>query len=296
MKTTQAFNNNNEIILDKNQNVNKTTANGYKTFEKTVTMMDTKSTASITTKAVPEFDNFANFDDFPTTNDQDFFAEFNENLTITKQSNYDGAFGDIRLNSTTVDDVGVNKTSGDFSATTEFSDRCMGRLSDTERNATIIPPNTENIHKKNNHHNNNVNEDNFDEFASFMTNDTKRDFNSKTNNTIISYKKDAFGFDDDEGSFADFNSINAYDALKPPDSFNYTPHTLPTTKSTSTKKLKPIQSTDYTKLSIGDEKKSLSSDAVDAIKIPMKFASDYSKTNEFDDDLQKVLQRSLVDQ
>lgn len=273
-------NNNNDIILDKNQIVNKLlsthstapqtngTPNGKQSGTPTMTTT-TKPTKTTTIHEQP-IDNFANFDDFPApksnfnANETDFFAEFNDNFANSKVSTVDrnDAFGEFGLNSTRIDDDGI----GD-----RFNQRNNANLTSSTIKLT-----------------NRLNSD--DKFASsFVTTNSCVD---KQNNVIIGGNKlDAFGFDD--GEFADFNS--AFDAL------NYQPDIKPlsTTATTYTtnavNKLKSIQNTDFTTFS-NEKFGNGAIDTTDAIKPPTKFASDYSKSDAFEDDLQKVLQRSLVDQ
>lgn len=101
-------------------------------------------------------------------------------------------------------------------------------------------------------------------FANFNLNPTKK-------------KKSAFDDDDDVDGFANFNSFNA------------TNHTTAKTNALTSS----TQSIDKMQLS----PKKLNVNASDAVAMAVpKFSGDYSKSDQFDDDLQAALQRSLIEQ
>lgn len=94
------------------------------------------------------------------------------------------------------------------------------------------------------------------------------------------------GFDEDD-SFADFSS--AFNDNTQTSKSNI--KSLPVTElkaKTSPKKLHPIRGSDFEKLNVNK-------DDTAATFIP-KYSVDYSKSDQFDDDLAAALQRSLVDQ
>lgn len=101
-------------------------------------------------------------------------------------------------------------------------------------------------------------------FANFNLNPTKE-------------KKSGFDDDDDVDGFANFNAFNAAN------------HTTAKTNALTSSS----QSIDKMKLS----PKKLNLNASDAVAMAVpKFSGDYSKSDQFDDDLQAALQRSLVEQ
>lgn len=93
-----------------------------------------------------------------------------------------------------------------------------------------------------------------------------------------------FGFDDDDG-FADFSAFNTINQTSKANTLS---HPSAARAKTSPKKLNPIRGSDFEKLNAN------TADA--AAKVVPKYSVDYSKTDQFDDDLQMALQRSLVEQ
>lgn len=119
-----------------------------------------------------------------------------------------------------------------------------------------------------------------------LTTDCLDNFEHKfVNLNVYDANESKLGFDDDDG-FADFSAFNATNQITKPDLL---PHSIEVKTKTSPRKLNPIRGSDFEKLNANT--------TVDAAaKIIPKYSFDYSKSDQFEDDLQAALQRSLVDQ
>lgn len=98
------------------------------------------------------------------------------------------------------------------------------------------------------------------------------------------------GFDDD--SFADFSTFTAFNSTTNTQAgYSTIGKNRPTPSSAH--QLKPIQGSNFEKITAKKEPKDAKSGT---IELPQKFSEDYSNAERFDDDLEEVLRRSLVDQ
>lgn len=97
----------------------------------------------------------------------------------------------------------------------------------------------------------------------------------------------------EEGSFADFASFDSLNTIKQTthDSSVHTTRSFPR----SPRQLKPIRSNAFEQLNKKNLNTSNKNNNLNEKK-KTKFENDYSKTDNFDDDLKAVLERSLVDQ
>lgn len=187
----------------------------------------------------------------------DNFANFD---AFTSSNELD-LFGNIEFSSTQVD--GHNMTT--ITSTTHAKDRFLDSLSSPITEFDKFTSRNDSFHKK---------------FASFMTQDIKKPDDINANATTIksssssSFAFQPFSLNDDEDNFADFTNANAFNAIN--DS-HFEINTTQINKSKSTK--------DCDKHG-----------KAEAAKIPSKFRDDYSKTDDFETDLQQALKLSLVDQ
>lgn len=234
--------------------------------------------------------SFGDFE-FPATNDVDFFADFNNTFTQkTKQTAGDtvDAFG-----------LGLNATATPIEAALDdHTDGCLGNLSHKSAFITNYTALTNDTHIWNNG-NKNFTDDHFDDkFGSLITNTASTTTNTSTNDINMNSSKIAsmksLGFDDSEISFADFD--NAFDAFK-------TASTTPKKPTTRVAAIFPTKHGNDVARSASASKDvtdTASADAVDPTGEPLnvskKFLHDYSKTDDFESDLQLVMQRSVVDQ
>lgn len=194
--------------------------------------------------------------DEPVTSDTDFFAAFNDNFSKDRRNS----------NLEVVDAFGVGFNSN---STSEHGD------GEVENNGFAGLRNN-NLRPHTKHTSSPLTTDCVDNFDhKFAT------LNINNNNTATSSK---LGFEDDDG-FADFS---AFDAISQTTKSNTLPYPGDGKVKTSPRKLNPIRGSDFEKLN---------ANTVEAAAKPIpKFSVDYSKTDQFDDDLQVALQRSLVEQ
>lgn len=187
------------------------------------------------------------------------FANFDE--SVTTDTDFFAAFNDNfnkSKNTIDTDDAfGDTKSSSPLAADRDF-----------QHTTTLI--------KANNLKNNNVtknafNDDFDDSFGSLRISNSNKTSNNNNNNTTNTNSKttDKFGFDD---FGADFSKFDAFAA------------------ASTTSKLKKANN-----MNGGAIPKSTNHNET-AAKPSGRYAGDYSKTDQFEDDLQAVLQRSLVDQ
>lgn len=121
--------------------------------------------------------------------------------------------------------------------------------------------------------------------SSPLTTDCVDNFEHKFSTLNINNAKESkLGFEDEDG-FADFSAFNATSKTSKSNTWS---HSSDVKVKTSPRKLNPIRGSDFEKLNAN------TADA--AAKVVPKFSVDYSKSDQFDDDLQAALQRSLVDQ
>lgn len=220
-----------------------------------------------------DIDNFADFDAFSSAKDLDLFAS----------ADFPDAIG---LNSTQID---AHKTIANKSSSAAAKDRFLDSVNNTptKRNALINPT-------SNNESFNGVNiNDYFDaKFDSFMTTDASNkaadvsNANSNLNSKSKSKTQHAFDSDDDNG-FADFSNANVFKSTK---NTNNTNNNSDEISARFESAFQPCNTTKPKTPSDCDTMKAAPE------KVPSKFQSDYSKTDEFDADLVEVLKRSLMDQ
>lgn len=296
-----AWNNNNNDVENRNQK----NASITPTLEAIDNNGNAESPITIKATSAPTTDAFGNFE-FP--NENDFFADFNSTFQQKSKQVVDDALDAFGLGL----NVNATKIEAAFGGDAAGGDRCLGNLSHKSAFSTNYTALTNDTHTWNNG-NNNFTDDRFDDkFGSLITNTTVA-ANTITSTTptpandinmnpgkVPSTK--SFGFDDNETGFADFD--NAFDAFKTTSTTtsNVTPTTavpphsriaavFPTKHSNTTATVKPV--------AIGTSG-GASVDAVDStgdrLKVSKKFVNDYSRTDDFDNDLELVLQRSLVDQ
>lgn len=222
-------------------------------------------------------DNFANFDAFSSAKDLDLFAS----------TDFPDAIG---LNSTQIDG---HKSIINKSASGAAKDRFLGSVNNTPtKRSTLINQ----IGNNDSFKGVNIN-DYFDaKFDSFVTTDSsnfavtlKAADISNANSNTKSKTQQPFGLDDDDG-FADFSNANVFKAT--------TTNNNNDINARFESAFQPCNTTTKSVSSLGKPKPASDCDAIKtaAEKIPSKFQKDYSKTDQFDDDLEEVLKRSLVDQ
>lgn len=277
-KTT--WNNNSDDVENRNQK-NASTTPTLAMNENGNMVVQSSSQSSLSANN-GTFGDFA----FPATNDVDFFADFNNSFSQkAKQPSGDAldAFG-----------LGLNATATKIEAAFDDpTDRCLGNLSHKSAFITAL---TNDTHIWNNG-NKIFTDDHFDDkFGSLITNTASTTAN--TNDINMNPSKlpstKSFGFDDSDTSFADFD--NAFDAFKTAS----TALNKPTTRVAAIFPIKHGNDVVKSAAASKDVMDAASADAADSVNerldLSKKFLHDYSKTDDFENDLQLVMQRSVIDQ
>lgn len=287
-----AINNNNPVQNGKTAWNNN--SNDVENRNKTPTPMaiDSSNTRNATSKSPlpPPNDAFANFE-FPSTNEVDFFADFNSSFRLkTKHTTTNITTDAFGL------DLNESHTSTKIETASGYpTDRCLGNLSHTSAFSTNHTALTNDTPKWNNGNGKFI-DDHFDDHFGRITTITSQASTTdnipppQTNDINMNPSKNtttkSFGFDDNDTSFADFD-----DAFSMP--------------SKAPARIAAVFPTQHRSSALQITKQATSAkDCVDGAgvetdirtELSTKFQHDYSKTDDFESDLQLVLQRSLVDQ